>query len=202
MTSSQEAIVMHNFRTVLYNSYDITGMYRLEISHNPLSEIPDDAFYGLDRALWELRLHDNELIDVPSKALRHLQKLRLLDLSSNNIGCIELDSFRGLEESLAILSLADNSINALKPDSFMGLSSLESLDVSGNNLGHIDNNLFRDGMPKLAKVVINTTCICANDSETFNYSNSFHWPIICYSKYHTWHWDHCVHSDIWIYRII
>lgn len=129
-----------------------SGMYRLEISHNPLTDIPDDAFFGLDRALWELRLHDNELIDVPSKALRHLQKLRVLDLSSNNIGCIELDSFRGLEESLAVLSLADNSLNALKPDSFMGLSNLEDLDLSGNNLGHIDMNLFRDGMPKLSKV--------------------------------------------------
>lgn len=129
------------------------GMYRLEISHNPITEIPDDAFFGLDRALWELRLYNNELVEIPSKSLRHLQKLRLLDLSSNKINCVELDSFRGLEESLTQLSLADNSINALKQDSFMSLTSLENLDLSGNNLGHIDASLFRDGMPKLIKVV-------------------------------------------------
>lgn len=127
-------------------------MYRLEVSHNPLTEIPDDAFVGLDRTLWELRFHDNELIEIPSKAIRHLQKLRVLDLSSNKIGCIELDSFRGLEDSLAILSLADNSLNTLKADSFMSLTSLETLDLSGNNLEIIESTLFRDGMPKLTRV--------------------------------------------------
>lgn len=58
-----------------------TGLYRLEISNNPLIEIPDAAFIGLERSLWELELKNNDLIRVPSRALRHLQKLRLLDLT-------------------------------------------------------------------------------------------------------------------------
>lgn len=54
------------------------GLYRLEIAQNLLTDIPDDAFVGLERSLWELMLPFNELIEVPSRAIRHLQKLRLL----------------------------------------------------------------------------------------------------------------------------
>jgi hypothetical protein len=43
--------------------------------------VSDEAFLGLERSLWELKLQYNEFTDVPSKAVRHLQKLRLLDLT-------------------------------------------------------------------------------------------------------------------------
>lgn len=56
----------------------VVGLYRLEIADNLLTDIPDDSFVGLERSLWELLLPDNELIEVPSRAIRHLQKLRLL----------------------------------------------------------------------------------------------------------------------------
>lgn len=128
------------------------GLYRLEISHNPLTEVPDDSFIGLERSLWELMLQHNELIDIPSRAIRHLQKLRHLDLSGNQISCIEQESFRGLEDSLQTLILSKNSLNSLPPDSFSTLPLLDTIDLSGNNIAKIDANIFRDGMPKLAKV--------------------------------------------------
>jgi Leucine-rich repeat (LRR) protein len=59
----------------------LAGLYRLEISHNLLPRVPDEAFLGLERSLWELELQYNDLTDVPSRAMRHLKKLRLLDLS-------------------------------------------------------------------------------------------------------------------------
>lgn len=147
------------------------GLYRLEISHNQITEIPDDSFFGLERSLWELMLQHNELIEIPSRALRHLQKLThlgkyetdliqhsiqniffSLDLSGNQISCIEPDSFRGLENSLHTLILSKNSINNLPPDSFSTLPQLDTIDLSGNNLESIDANIFRDGMPRLSKV--------------------------------------------------
>lgn len=56
-------------------------MYRLAINQNPLESIQDEAFYGLDNTLWELELKQDRLTAVPSRALRYLQKLRLLDLT-------------------------------------------------------------------------------------------------------------------------
>lgn len=43
--------------------------------------MPHEAFLGLERSLWELELSYNDLTRVPNRALRYLQKLRLLDLT-------------------------------------------------------------------------------------------------------------------------
>ncbi|XP_037026425.1 chaoptin isoform X1 [Bradysia coprophila] len=156
--NNSKAFMLHMENTGLRSleSYFLqsTGLYKLEISHNLLTEIPDDAFHGLDRTLWELMLQHNELIEIPSRAIRYLQKLTHLDLSGNQISCIEPDSFRGLENSLLILILAKNSINTLPPDSFSSLPLLDTIDLSGNNLEWIDANIFRDGMPKLSKLFL------------------------------------------------
>lgn len=58
-----------------------TGLYKIVISQNPLAIIVDEAFLGLERSLWELELSYCELTTVPNRALRYLQKLRLLDLT-------------------------------------------------------------------------------------------------------------------------
>lgn len=62
-----------------------TGLYRLEISYNPIANIPDESFVGLDRSLWDLYLYHNQLVEIPSRALRRLQKLRLLGLIFHSI---------------------------------------------------------------------------------------------------------------------
>lgn len=154
-------------------------MYRLEISNNPLIDIPDAAFIGLERSLWELELKNNGLIRVPSRALRHLQKLRLLDLTGNFEHCsifilflfsniksfyviltgndiikIQSGNWRGLGNSLQELILAENSIMALPPDAFSGLPMLETIDLRGNNLKEIDPIVFREGMGRLNKVLL------------------------------------------------
>lgn len=138
----------------IFLNYFLTGMYRLKISGNHLTEVPDDAFTGLERSLWELILPQNDLVEIPSKSFRHLQKLRHLDLSHNHITHIQQDSFRGLEDSLQTLLLGDNCISTLQPHSFSGLLILETLDLSGNNLFEIDPNVFVDGMPRLMKLLL------------------------------------------------
>lgn len=105
-------------------------------------------------------MHHNELVEIPSRAIRHLKKLRTLDLSGNQINCIEAESFRGLGDSLQILKLAHNSIGTLPPDCFASLPNIETIDLSGNNLAQINPNVFRDGMPRLAKVDWLIICSC------------------------------------------
>lgn len=129
-----------------------TGLYRLEVSHNPIYEVPDEAFHGLERSLWELILKYNGLIEVPSRSLRYLQKLRHLDLSGNDIYAIDRDCFRGLQNSLEALILADNSITYIPIDAFHGLPHLTTLDLSSNNLHEITPDVFREQMNSLVKV--------------------------------------------------
>lgn len=129
-----------------------TGLYHLGINHNLIADIPDESFAGLERSLWELYLTNNELIEVPTKAVRYLQKLKILDLSGNKISSVERESWRGLEDTLQVLNLRDNYLSTLPSDGFSGLLVLDSLDLSGNNLRTIDGSVFRDGMNRLSKV--------------------------------------------------
>lgn len=129
-----------------------TGLFRLEITNNPIFDISDDAFRGLERSLWELLLKSDGLIDVPTKALRTLHNLQLLDLSGNDIAFIERDSFRGLQNSLRHLIMSDNSISIIPIDAFHGLPNLINLDLSSNNLYEITPDLFREQMNSLVKL--------------------------------------------------
>lgn len=70
----------------------------------------DEALLGLERSLSELELPWNRLTSVPSRALRHLQKLYLLDLTGNDISDVSHENWRGLERSLSTLVLARNAI--------------------------------------------------------------------------------------------
>ena len=59
----------------------ILGLYQLQIKHNPLSDIPEEAFLGLERSLSMLDLSYNQFASIPSKSFRHLQKLEVLELT-------------------------------------------------------------------------------------------------------------------------
>ncbi|CAH1127122.1 unnamed protein product [Ceutorhynchus assimilis] len=130
-----------------------TGLYKIDISFNPLVVIPDEAFLGLERSLWELELSYCQLTKVPNRALRYLQKLRLLDLTGNDINKIFPDDWRGIE-GLEVLILAENSITHLPPDTFGGLKLIETIDLRGNNLREIDSSVFRDGMARLSYLLL------------------------------------------------
>ncbi|XP_067012092.2 chaoptin [Anabrus simplex] len=129
-----------------------TGVYRLQISENPLPHIPDEAFQGLERSLWELELQHNQLTAVPSRALRHLQKLRLLNLTGNKIAEVSSDMWRGLEGSLLELYLKDNALSTITPDAFSTVPLLETLDLSGNGLVDLEASTFRSGPPRLVRL--------------------------------------------------
>ncbi|XP_012260603.2 chaoptin [Athalia rosae] len=132
-----------------------TGLYKLQIKHNLLSDIPDEAFLGLERSLWELELQYNQLIYVPSRSFRHLQRLRLLDLTANRISEIAPENWRGLNNSLQTLRLGKNFLDRLPANAFSGLSSLEVLDLHGNSLLEIDSTVFRDGIDFLTHLYLN-----------------------------------------------
>lgn len=58
-----------------------SGLWRLEVRHNDLYHIEDEAFWGLTKFLAELDLSDNKLTDLPRTALQSLIKLRVLNFN-------------------------------------------------------------------------------------------------------------------------
>lgn len=156
--NSSKVFMLHmdnnGLRTIEPHFFQNTGLYKLTIRQNPIYVIPNDAFAGLERSLWQLDLSDNHLRKVPNRAIRYLQKLKLLNLSGNDIYEIKPESWRGLETSLETLILANNAIGIVPTDAFSGLPLLDTLDLTGNNLKEIDPNVFRDGMQKLANLIL------------------------------------------------
>ncbi|XP_013188195.1 chaoptin isoform X2 [Amyelois transitella] len=135
--------------------FQATGLYRLAINSNPLETIHEEAFYGLEKTLWELELREDRLTTVPSRSLKYLQKLRMLDLTGNEITELSGENWSGLENTLQVLLLGDNSIASLPLDAFSGLPMLETLDLHGNHLSMIDGGVFRDGMRRLNRLLLN-----------------------------------------------
>ncbi|CAH0778142.1 unnamed protein product [Bemisia tabaci] len=70
-----------------------TGLYHLQIMHNPLHLIPGDAFQGLERSLSELEISHSYLATIPSRAMRHLQKLKYLNLEGKMTFCLSIFGF-------------------------------------------------------------------------------------------------------------
>ncbi|XP_018348156.1 PREDICTED: chaoptin isoform X1 [Trachymyrmex septentrionalis] len=132
-----------------------TGLYQLQIKHNPLVDIPEEAFLGLERSLSMLDLSYNQLASIPSKSFRHLQKLEVLELTGNKISRIVPENWRGLENSLQTLRLGKNAIEKLPADAFVSLTYLETLDLRENSLKEIDPSVFRDGMAHLTHLYLN-----------------------------------------------
>ena len=132
------------------------SLYSLDLTHNSISYISDDAFGEL-RKLQSLDLTDNRLSYYNIKGVfRKLHELRNLSLPSNFIPHLYSYSFTGLHklqrlkldtiwltladnafsglQSLQHLMLADNKLSVIHSNSLTGLSNLVYLDLSFNKL--------------------------------------------------------------------
>ncbi|XP_048483927.1 vasorin [Plutella xylostella] len=105
-------------------------IHNVQISGCKVRKIEDDAFRGQGPYLKNLNLQDNNLQEVPVKALKILINLSLLDLSKNKISQIANHSFITLRK-LTTLKLSDNDVS-LSPHAFTGLeNSLKNLNLKG-----------------------------------------------------------------------
>ncbi|BES89823.1 Slit protein [Nesidiocoris tenuis] len=97
----------------------------------------------LPESTTELRLEQNDIAEIPSKAFTSYKRLRRIDLSKNAIAKIAVDAFSGLK-SLTSLVLYGNKIKELPGGVFHGLSSLQLLLLNANEISCIRKDTFRD----------------------------------------------------------
>jgi len=101
----------------------------IQIADNPLMEIADDAFAGLESSLVFLSLRGTRLIDLPSAALAPLSNLEILDMSRvDPLMIIEENAFLGLT-SLEELNLKGIRLIDVHDNAFTGLDSLDVLKM-------------------------------------------------------------------------
>ncbi|KAK2723910.1 hypothetical protein QYM36_002311, partial [Artemia franciscana] len=163
-------------------------IHNLQLSRCGLKEIEEGAFQGQDESLKNLNLQDNLLTAVPTRAIKELSELLMLDLSSNKIMLIEDDAFTGL--SLLTLKLAENNLtisrNAFRglddslknlnlkgtrqreiPEAVRALSSLAFLDLAQNNIRKLDPQVLSQ-LDSLTALNLERNIIQSFDPDTFD----------------------------------
>ncbi len=71
---------------------------KLTLSHNKITEIPDNIFEGFSQLEWDLNLENNQIIHINSKSFTHLSRLKFLNLDNNPLQKVELEAFRDLKK--------------------------------------------------------------------------------------------------------
>ncbi|KAH8922757.1 L domain-like protein [Atractiella rhizophila] len=155
-----------------------TGLTRLDVSNNNLSELDHVQLYEL-KELRTLKLHNNNLRDLPKYFVR-LEGLKFINLSNNRfetfppvlcemINLVELDiSFNeigsipdeiGNLQNLERLTILSNRLTSI-PASFAKLEKLEVLDCRRNSIANVS---FLSNLPSLRKVQIEHNPITSFD---------------------------------------
>ncbi|XP_076460570.1 slit homolog 2 protein-like isoform X2 [Babylonia areolata] len=103
------------------------------------TEIPDN----IPESATEIRLEENHITQIPSRAFADMKKLRRIDLSNNQISFVAPDAFSGLHQ-LSSLVLYGNKITELPPGVFNGLTSLQLLLMNANKITCVRVDAFKD----------------------------------------------------------
>lgn len=112
--------------------WSLTSLVRLNLSHNPLGQIP--LKFSQLKNLHELWLNNINLYDLPTNIFVNLTQLEKLSLKSNHLRRLPADI--GYLIELRWLSVEDNELNDL-PDSLQDCANLSYLNLNGNNFVHI-----------------------------------------------------------------
>ncbi|CAH1163355.1 unnamed protein product [Phaedon cochleariae] len=109
------------------------ALHGLVVSSGEIRKIHPTAFQKLASPLQALGLPNNQLLSVPSEALRSLPELDRLDLSGNKMKSLDESSFKGLR-NLSFIDLSNNVLSRISPTTFEDLPQLRVLRLRGNRL--------------------------------------------------------------------
>lgn len=122
------------------SSRSFTGLrlHSVQINASNVTYVDTEAFVGVEGYLRFLGLQDNLLEEVPTHALRRLQRLEMLSLAGNMIPAVPYNTFQGMA-NLRYLSLTHNIISNVERGSFG--TNLHHLALSGNRLTSLNNSV-------------------------------------------------------------
>lgn len=103
-----KSLTIRNAKLALLPNNFFAGLYikRLALIDCAIRVVEPNAFNGLESMLQELRISDNALVEMPTKALSGMNALLKLDLSNNTIG--ELKAEHALPRMAKVCTTYEN----------------------------------------------------------------------------------------------
>ncbi|CAH1727580.1 unnamed protein product [Chironomus riparius] len=150
------------------NPLRLKRLKKLDLSHNNIVDIPDNAFDGVEQ-LTHLNLsHNNHLAPIPVELIHSLNKLQVIDFSdiglksifpemfartpnlkaiymkNNKIQELTEGTFTNMR-NLTLIDLSDNKISTIRPASFINVMNIKQLSLKGNELSIFKGEIFNTG---------------------------------------------------------
>lgn len=125
----------------------------MQLDSNAIFYIEQHAFDGIENAVTELHLQNNELTSVPT-AVGRLQKLKNLDITNNPLQYLGVSSMSGLGQSLKSLYI-DLSTFTVWPTELVSLRNLEKLTISTLPYETLNSSYFGGFENSLKSLTIN-----------------------------------------------
>lgn len=147
--------VMYNLNSTSINSMEICkwkNLTDLFYEGHKLSKLPSRLLSDCN-TLFNLKLADNEIIEMETDTFVNLSSLRVLSLSKNQIEILDPDLFKSLI-NLEELYLDNNRLQTIGPDLFQYNKELFRLNLSHNEIKSVHDESFRMSK-KLRDLLIN-----------------------------------------------
>ena len=155
-TGTLEVQDLATLTTLKSGDFDgFSGLDRLYIRRNGITELPADIFDGLD-SLTQLNFSSNFLEELPAGIFSGLPSLEYLLPYDNLLTSFEADWFDGFDGSASLtwLNFRGNRISTIDADAFDGFSALRWLYLDFNDLRTFPDGLF-DGLSSLSTLHAN-----------------------------------------------
>ncbi|XP_073918706.1 toll-like receptor 8 isoform X2 [Castor canadensis] len=149
--SLNELVFSGNRLDLLWNAGDtrywpifkcLMNLTQLDLAHNNLHHIPDEAFLNLPQSLVKLYINNNVLNSFHWTLLQKFPHLTLLDLSGNKLSSVD-NSLSRFPSSIQTLLLRKNRISHLPAGFFSEARSLVHLDLSFNLIKMINKSTLQ-----------------------------------------------------------
>lgn len=123
----------------------LNRLRRLDLSHNNIVDIPNNAFEGVGQLVYLNLSHNIHFSPVPVNLIYPLTKLQVLDFSYTGLKSI-FPEMLNKAPSLKQIYLRGNKIQELTEGTFTNLRNLTIVDLSYNNIATIRPATFINAM--------------------------------------------------------
>ncbi|CAL4078884.1 unnamed protein product, partial [Meganyctiphanes norvegica] len=136
----------HNFCITNFPIIDAPQLKYLDISEQPIYNLPDDPFQGVPNII-EIQIGYNGFTDIPKGIFENLHSLEKVYLILNRLTELQEGLFTMNSENLKEIVLSTNKIRNIHKNAFVGLnisSQKVTIDLWGNNIQTLNRTVYED----------------------------------------------------------